>query len=719
MIQNQQEENPSHGRKNLQLISDTSGSLAKAFRWGAAIIVILLLVPFIASYFMDAPLRRYMETKMNEKLKGYSVRLPKAHFQLIGFSMTLTGLTVSQKAYPAPPIASFPVLQADVNWRALLHGRLVAEFSLERPEVHVNLLQLSHEAASAVPLKEQGWQQALEVIYPLKINVLTIQDGAITYIDKDPNKPLRLSHLNLNAGNIRNVRLPDNVYPSSFHLDTDIFQTGRGTIDGNANLLAEPYPGIKARISLEKIPLDYFKSIVERSNLSIHKGLFSVSGEVEYAPHVKKADIKELAIVGIAIDYIHSPSTAVAETRRVKQVGKAAREIGRSDMQLHVDRVRIHEGLITYIDKDLKKPLSLSHLNLNAENISNIRLPDNVYPSSFHLDTAIFQTGRGTINGKANLRAEPYPGIKARIRLEKIPLDIPLDYFKTIIARSNLFIHNGLFSVSGDVEYAPNVQKADIKELAIEGISIDYIHSPRTAAAETRRAEQVSKAAREVSKSEMQLRVDQVRLSRCTVGMVNKSAPHPYRIFISDADLVLSDLSNHLSQGAASKAELSGKFMGSGATRLTANMRPDKKGPDIDLNLKIEDTRLTDMDDLLNAYGKFEATAGTFSIYSELHIKDDKISGYVKPFFKEMKVGDRPEDKDKSFSHKMYEMLVSGAAKLLERRPQKYVATKVDISGTLEHPHFSKWQTIGRLIGNAFFNAIPPGLEKKDSGPKR
>jgi len=292
MIQNQQEENPSHGRKHLQLINDNSGSLAKAFRWGAAIIVIILLVPFIASYFMDAPLRKYMETKMNEKLKGYSVHLQKAHIQLIGFSMTLTGLAVSQKAHPDPPIANFPVLQADVNWRALLHGRLVAEFRLEQPEVHVNLLQLSHEAASTVPLKEQGWQQVVEVIYPLKINVLTIHDGSITYIDNDPKKPLRLSHLNLNAENIRNVHLPDKVYPSSFHLETAIFQTGRGVIDGRANLLAEPYPGIKARISLEKIPLDYFKSIVERSNLSIHNGLFSASGDVEYAPHVKKFNFK-------------------------------------------------------------------------------------------------------------------------------------------------------------------------------------------------------------------------------------------------------------------------------------------------------------------------------------------------------------------------------------------------------------------------------------------
>ncbi len=259
MSRKQQEENRSHDRKPLPPLRGISRSLPKALRWGAGIVATLLLVLFIASYFLDEPLRRSMENNLNSKLKGYSVRLPKLHFQLVGFTMTLKGLTVSQKAYPDPPIAYFPVLQASVNWHEILTGRLVAEFRLDRPEVHVNLQQLSHEAASEVPIKEQGWQQAVEAIYPLKINVLTIHDATITYIDQDPKRPLRLSRLNLKTSNIRNVRLPDKVYPSSFHLETAIFETGRGVIDGKANFLAEPYPGINARVTLDKVPLDYFK----------------------------------------------------------------------------------------------------------------------------------------------------------------------------------------------------------------------------------------------------------------------------------------------------------------------------------------------------------------------------------------------------------------------------------------------------------------------------
>jgi hypothetical protein len=527
--------------------SRVSRSLPKLLRWGAGILVTLLLVLFVASYFLDEPLRRSMETRLNSKLKGYSVRLPKLHFQLVGCSLTLKGLTVFQQAHPEPPIASFPVLHASVNWHEIIAGRLVAEFRLDRPEIHVNLQQLSHEAASAVPLKEQGWQQAVEAIYPLKINVLTIHDATITYIDEDPERPLRLSRLNLKAGNIRNVRLPDKVYPSSFHLDTAIFGTGRGVIDGKANFLAAPYPGINARVKLDKVPLDYFKPIIARTNLSIRNGLFSASGEAEYAPHVKRAHLKELEI---------------------------------------------------------------------------------------------------------------------------------------------------------------------------EGMAIDYIHSPRTAAAEKRRAEKVVKAARVVGKSEMDIRVDQVRLTRCTVGMVNEAARNPYRVFISDADLTLSNFSKNFSQGPA-KAELQGKFMGSGASSLTAHFRPGRKSPDLDLDVRIEETQMTVMNDLLRAYANFDVSAGTFSFYSELHIKDDAISGYVKPFFKGMKVYDRRMDKDKKVSRKMYEMMVGGVARVLRGGPQREVATKVDITGTLDRPHTDRWQIIGQMIKNAFFKAILPGFDKEVSGPQK
>jgi len=236
----------------------------KCFLRTTGICAALIGVLFIASYMLDEPIRGYTEDKLNSDLKGYSVRLPSAHFQCIGGAITLKGLTVYQLAHPEPPVEVFPIIRAGVHWREIFSRQLVAELSLDRPKININLQQLSTEAAGKVPLKKRGWQQALEDIYPLKINLLKINDGEITYIDQDPKRPLRLSRVNLQAGNIRNVRLPDKVYPSSFHMETDIFGIGRGVVDGKANFLAEPYPGASAGFKMENVPLDYFAPIVSR-----------------------------------------------------------------------------------------------------------------------------------------------------------------------------------------------------------------------------------------------------------------------------------------------------------------------------------------------------------------------------------------------------------------------------------------------------------------------
>jgi len=517
----------------------------RVLRWGVGIAAVLVMVLFAASYLLDEPLRRNMENKLNRDLKGYSVRLPKLHFQLLDLSLTLKGLTVMQQAHPDPPVVYFPVLKASIHWSEIFSGKLVAEFRLKQPKININLLQLRSEVNNKASLKERGWQQAVEDIYPLKINNLKINDASVTYIGKDPKRPLVLSRLNLQATNIRNINLPDKVYPSSFHVDTAIFDTGSGSIDGNANFLAEPYPGIKGRIKLEKVPLDYFNTLMANSNFSLHGGVLGASGNAEYAPKIKIAHLEKMEIQGMDIEYLHSERTSDVEIKRAIIAEKTARELSNK------------------------------------------------------------------------------PGLL--------------------------------------------------------------------------------------------IRADQVHLTGCTIGMVNQAARKPYRVFLADTDLHMSNFSNQFSQGTA-QVRLKAKFMGSGITKASADFRPEKGGPDLDLYVKMEETQLTAMNDLLLAYGDFDVSAGVFSLVTELHIKNNAITGYIKPFFKDMKVYDRRKDKGRSVPHQMYEMLVGGVAKILENRPHQEVATKADITGPVGKPKTSTVQIVLQLIKNAFFKAILPSFEKEVTG---
>ena len=144
---------------------------------------------------------------------------------------------------------------------------------------------------------------------------------------------------------------------------------------------------------------------------------------------------------------------------------------------------------------------------------------------------------------------------------------------------------------------------------------------------------------------------------------------------------------------------------------ISGTFRPENKSPDFDLDIKIERTKMRAMNEhCCRAYGNFDVTAGLFSLYSELNSAKWPGGGYIKPLFKEMKVYDARQDNEKTLFHKLYEGLVGGVAKLLENTPRDEVATRTDVSGPLENPRTSTWQTVVNLVTNAFFKAILPWL---------
>ena len=509
---------------------------------GASISLILILI-FAAAFLLDEPLRKKMEADINKSLKGYSVRIGRLDFHPIGLSLDLEDSTIYQTAHPDPPIVHIPSLSASIHWKALLHGRLVADFELDDPTLRFDLSQFSQEAQDKTPIKEKGWQDAVRAIYPLKINRFVIRNADITYIDKGPFRPLQLTKVNFLAENIRNVESEEGTYPSPVELAGVVFDTGRLELKGNADFLAEPHLTFEADFQIENIALDYFKPISERYNSSVRKGVLSAAGSAEYTPDVTRLNIQKVSLNGVEADYIYdAPGAPVKET--ASKVGKTARK---------------------------------------------------------------------------------------------------------------------------------------------------YSNEPT-----------------------LELKVNEVEVRKSQLGYVNRAAKPPYRVFLSDTTLAIENFSNHLEDGVA-RGKAQAKFMGSGSTLIDFAFRPENKGPDFNLALRIENTDMRTMNDLFRAYGNFDVTAGVFSFYSEIKVRQGKIEGYVKPLFRDMKVYDERQDREKSLFRKLYEGLVGGIAGLLQNRPREEVATETSVSGDIEKPETSTFETVVRLVQNAFFKAILPGFEKEIS----
>lgn len=514
--------------------------------WIAAGIAALALLWIPTSMFIDSTLRRRIESGMNQSLEGYQVRLPRAHFGLLDLSVTLSQLTVRQEAHPEPPIALFPRLRASVHWSQLLRLKLVANLTLDSPNVHVNKLELEAEDSDAVPVQDRGWQAAVRHIYPLKINLLRVNDAAVTYVEADSTRPLRISHLSLTANNIRNIVSRDRTYPSPIRASAHLFDNGRVSLEGHADFLAEPTPGLKAVLELRDVPISHLRPVAAQTNLMVDGGILSAAGEIEYSQRFKLARLRSLRIADMRVDYLHTATTAAAESQRKDAVVAAAAEVSNE------------------------------------------------------------------------------PGLS--------------------------------------------------------------------------------------------LRADRLELARCELGFVDQSTSPPYRVFLSEADVTITNFSNHFEQGTA-MATLRGKFMGSGLTTVTAHFRPETQGPDFDLDLAVKPTPMTGLNDMLRAFGRFDVTAGDFSLYSELSVKNGRVKGYVKPLFEDLEVYDPKQDRKDGTLHKVYERIVGAVGSLLTNQSTDQVATVATLDGAVGDADASTIQVTMGLLKNAFISAILPGFDR--SGPKR
>ncbi len=342
----------------------------------AGVVVFFVLASLVAALFVDEPLRRYMEREMNASLEGYTVSIRRLDFHPLGLSIDLEDWTLSQQAHPQPPVADFPRLTASVQWRALLDGRLVAEFHFDRPRIHVNRRHLAAEASDEVPVSDRGWQQALEAVYPLEINELTIADGEITYVDDDPKRPLTIENLDFRAENIRNVRSRDRTYPSELHLTGTIFDSGTLELDGNADFLAEPYAGVKADLAIAGMKLDYFAPVVDEYNVSITKGTLSAQGSVEYSPAVKTAELREVDLENLAVQYANRPSHDAAVKRAVAKTKEAAADVSNQPgVLLKIDHLEVDDGTFAFVDeaRDPHYELFVADTDATVTNVSNQR----------------------------------------------------------------------------------------------------------------------------------------------------------------------------------------------------------------------------------------------------------------------------------------------------------------------------------------------------------
>jgi hypothetical protein len=374
-----------------------------------------------------------------------------------------------------------------------------------------------------------------------------------------------------------------------------------------------------------------------------------------------------------------------------------------------INRFTVQDGDVIYVDTDPNRPLRLEHLYVTADNIRNTRSAATPYPSPIQAEATVFDVGQASIKGRANFLTKPVASVAASYHLD----NVPLKQFKPELDRINFNVEGGTLASDGFVEYGPKAEKVEVYKARIAGGRFGYTHATSTAPAEARRVAEVKAGTRKINNAQETLvKIAKLEIVDSQAVYINETQDPHYKLFISNLNVELTNLSNHFSEGAAHLG-LRGRFMDSGATTISGDFRPEKPGSDFDLDPAIRDASLPSLNNLLRAYGRFDVQAGQLSVYSQVTVRRGTMTGYVKPLFSNVKVYDSAKDKNKSVLHPAYELAVGAAAKVVKNSSTQKVATEINVSGKLNNPDVSTWQALVQIVQNGFINAILPGFDRQ------
>lgn len=209
----------------------------------------------------------------------------------------------------------------------------------------------------------------------------------------------------------------------------------------------------------------------------------------------------------------------------------------------------------------------------------------------------------------------------------------------------------------------------------------------------------------------MPLDINFVEINNGTIAYKDFSTTPEVDLSIYDLNARLTNLRNIEDKNAALPSALtaSGTSVGKGNLRIDGNLNILKRIPDFALKAKLESVSLPAMNSYAKAFAGIDFTKGNLNIYSDLDIKDGRISGFVKPLVTDIGLIDNTDGPISV----LWESIVSVVLTIFTNHSEDQFATTVPLAGNLDNPETKFWPTLGGIFRNAFVQAFTNSIEQE------
>ena len=361
----------------------------------AATLVGLVVLAWVVGFAVAEPLRKEAERRMNAALVGYRVSIGGLRLNVLGLGMDLLDLRVQQTSHPRPPVADVERFGASIQWRALLHGRVVGDLVIVEPKLFLDLAQAKAEVNDDRGVTEHGWQDAVRSIYPLEINALEIRRGSITY-DGGKIGPIHATDVRLLAQDIRNVASREGTFPSPLRFEATVFESGKAAFDGAADFLAEPHAALRGDIHLDSLPLRPLTPVAAPWGVKLRGGTLSAEGTIATVRNTTSVQLSRVRIDGMRADYANAGAAGERGARIAEKTVRTATDPEPAPATaVSIAELRLVNGELGWIDQstDPDYRVFVSKLNVTVRGFRNTKQRTSE-PGRADVDGAFMGSGR-------------------------------------------------------------------------------------------------------------------------------------------------------------------------------------------------------------------------------------------------------------------------------------------------------------------------------------
>jgi hypothetical protein len=279
------------------------------------------------------------------------------------------------------------------------------------------------------------------------------------------------------------------------------------------------------------------------------------------------------------------------------------------------------------------------------------------------------------------------------IQLWKTSTHLPVPYFEAK-------------TIDFSVQWSALLQGKFVAKIDVETPVINFVTDPQG------HNEQISIAKQwlDIVKSLFPLNINRLEAHNGELYFRSYKGSSPFTTYVKNVEFTLENIQNaeHQNKELPSRFEFTGNPMGGGDVKVTGKFNPFLKTPTFYLKGELTSLSIVQIAHLLKHYTDLDVVGGTFSMYGEFGAADGKIKGYMKPFFKNLKIGDTKKESPLGV---IYNGVASVAAKILENPKKKTVATQINLEGRIDDPNTSIFSIIGYMFHHAFIQALVPGID--------